>query len=351
MDVHPLVTAWLSQLDPTPAPSTLAVYRKTLGGAFRVLDPLTCGTQDLTNWVSTHYRTKSTREATSRLLRRFFGWLTDVRARPDNPMDDPRTDHRIAAWATWRRGNGIRETTIRLHVSVLRRLASVVDLDTATAGELAGWMASNRQWSPETRNTALSAVRSYFGWAHDSGTRPDNPASTLRRVKVPPPDPRPVPEQVLHEVLDEVAADPQARLMVLLAAHAGLRRAEIAGLRRDHLDGDLLRVRGKGGKVRTVPVSGELLDRLIACPPGWIFPGRFPGQHVCNEYVGQRLSQLLPPGYTAHKLRHRFATRVYHRTGDLLILQSLMGHASPVTTRTYVRIDTDDLRRVAAAAL
>ena len=96
------------------------------------------------------------------------------------------------------------------------------------------------------------------------GLRPDDPVERLRSVRIPQNAPRPVPEDVLRAALARASrADVRAsnpRLMILLAAYAGLRAAEIAQVRREDLDDDLLRVDGKGGKIRVVPVSGELLE-------------------------------------------------------------------------------------------
>lgn len=77
---------------------------------------------------------------------------------------------------------------------------------------------------------------------------------------------------------------------------------------------------------------------LADCPEGWLFPGRFGGP-VTPDYVGRRLSKLLGPGWTAHTLRHRYAQAVYSGSGNVLALQSLLGHSSPETTLRYVEVD------------
>lgn len=255
----------------------------------------------------------------------------------------------IETWVHWRKACGVKESTLRTQMSVLRRLAAATDLDSATTDDLAGWVARH-DWQRETRRVAVNSIRSYYKWLALTGRRTDNPAAALALCKPPPPRPRPVTEDMLSHAMEH-APDEQTRLMVLLAAYAGLRRAEIAGLHTNDLDGDCLRVIGKGDRPRTVPIGGELLQALRRCPPGWIFPGRWPGTHVEVSYVGKRLAALLPTGYTGHKLRHRYASRIYCRTNDLLAVQELLGHASPVTTRRYIETDLDRLRAVAAAAL
>ena len=131
--------------------------------------------------------------------------------------------------------------------------------------------------------------------------------------------------------------------MLLLAASCGLRRAEIAGLHTDMLSGGRLRVTGKGGRTRMVPVRNEDLVRMLAeWPEGWLFPGRFGGP-VTPDYVGRRLSKLLGRGWSAHSLRHRYASTVYAGSRDVLALQKLLGHSSPETTQRYVELDEQAL--------
>lgn len=140
--------------------------------------------------------------------------------------------------------------------------------------------------------------------------------------------------------------------MVRLAGELGLRRGEVARVHSDDvvtdLDGWSLVVHGKGDRTRLVPLSPVLARELRALPPGWAFPGD-DGGHLSPRWVGKLVGRLLPPGMTMHGLRHRFATRAYHVDRDLLTVQQLLGHASPVTTRAYVQIGEQAKRRLVAA--
>src|SRR4029077_9822085 len=103
----------------------------------------------------------------------------------------------------------------------------------------------------------------YFRFLQRSGLRTDNPAEMLDPVSVPRGVPRPAPEHIYEAALD--AADPRARLAMLLAGQCGLRRGEIARLHSRDLEQDLmgytLRVTGKGGHTRMVPLPDE--DRAL----------------------------------------------------------------------------------------
>ena len=98
--------------------------------------------------------------------------------------------------------------------------------------------------------------------------------------------------------------------MIRLGAECGLRRGEIARVHSDDVVADSagrsLIVRGKGDKQRIVPLPDDLAG-IIMDARGYLFPGRF-GGHVEESYIGDHISRLLPDGYAAHTLRHRFAT-------------------------------------------
>lgn len=228
----------------------------------------------------------------------------------------------------------------------LARLASEHDLATVTADQLLTWLASH-DWAPETRKSAREALILFYGWGVKHGLREDNPMAEIAPTRIPPPCPRPVPDSVLARA--RMAASPDEMLMIDLGCFAGLRASEIASLHSRCLEDDYLRIEGKGQRTRIIPIPPELACRIAERPSGWTFPGRFPGTHLTAGVVVRRLSALLGD-YTAHSLRHRYASRCYDATGDLLALQELLGHSSPSTTRRYVRVTMTRLRATALAA-
>ncbi len=173
-------------------------------------------------------------------------------------------------------------------------------------------------------------------------------------VREAPPAPRPAPEVAYRGALRD--ADPLERVMLRLAAEAGLRRGEVCRVHARDVVADLvgwsLVVHGKGGKDRTVPLSDGVADLVrAACDAGggWAFPGSDDG-HLSAQWVGKRIGRLLPAGVTMHQLRHRFATRAYAVDQDMFAVQELLGHASPATTRRYVAVDRGALRRAMSGA-
>src|SRR5262245_44755121 len=127
-----------------------------------------------------------------------------------------------------------------------------------TTADLLSWLAT-QQWAPETRKSYRSALRSFYGWAVQAGHTKRDPSATLPAVRTDAPPPRPAPDAVLSSALRR--ASDRDRLILLLAAYGGLRRAEIARLRWSDLDLETATVRvvGKGGKVRTLPLHPLLL--------------------------------------------------------------------------------------------
>jgi integrase len=179
-----------------------------------------------------------------------------------------------------------------------------------------------------------------------------NPAELLPEVPGGHPRPRPCPDDVWHELL--ATAAPREQMMARLACEAGLRRAEVARCRREHLIQDRggwsLIVVGKGGRQRVVPVTDDLAAAITTfCPGGWLFPNGT-GGHLGVKHVGVLLSRLMPQGWTAHTLRHRFASRGYAGTGNLRAVQEALGHASIATTQRYTAVSRDDVRAVSEAA-
>ena len=202
-------------------------------------------------------------------------------------------------------------------------------------------------WGPESMKSARTVWRGFYKWAYGESHTPYDPAAGLDPVKVPAASPRPAPESAVAVI--DCHPDPRVRLMGMLAAHVGLRCAEVACVHCDDLVGDWLRVHGKGGKVRTVPVVHPvLLDRLQQVD-GWAFPNGH-GDHLSPGHVTRLLSAALPDGWTGHTLRHRCATVAYSRTHNLLAVGRALGHSRPETTQRYVALPDEDLRAVMTAA-
>ncbi|MFB9378623.1 tyrosine-type recombinase/integrase [Kineococcus gynurae] len=274
--------------------------------------------------------------------------------RPTSPTLHAPWDHLITGWTAWMRAAHRPVGTIdlrRYHLGRIRRWFEPLHAAELTTQDLAEFIAAHA-WQKETARSYRASLRSFYGWAHAVGLVVDDPARALPSITPSRGRPRPTPTSVFQTAL--AAAGPRERLMLLLAAHAGLRRAEIAHVHTRDVEEDLLgfalRVHGKGDVVRRVPLTDDLARALRAAPPGWVFPSPG-GGHLTPAHVGKLVSTLLPEGWTTHTLRHRFASRAYAGSRDLRAVQELLGHSKPETTARYTEVPADDLRKVVLLAV
>lgn len=261
----------------------------------------------------------------------------------------------IHEWITFNAAQGNAASTCytrRQHLQRTARTIGVVDPWTVTTRQLVDWF-GRQPWATETRRSYRTTLRGFYRWAVEAGHVAASPALALPRVKPARPNPQPAPDSVYLPTL--AIADDRERLMLRLAAEHGMRRAEVASVHTvrdlvEDLAGWSLTVHGKGGKDRVVPLLDDVAAQLRGLPAGWAFPGNDHG-HLSPRWVGKLLNRLLPGEWTMHKLRHRAATRWWDASDrDLFVVQELLGHASPATTRAYVAVVDERLRRAVERA-
>ncbi|WP_182357800.1 tyrosine-type recombinase/integrase [Tomitella gaofuii] len=265
----------------------------------------------------------------------------------------PAWEEAISAWETELRSIGRPRSTRYQRCYHLRRLGHD-HRDTTpwqiTREHLVYWFAAH-DWAPETRRSYRASVRGFYEWAIATGRTAVDPAASLPAIRLPRVRPRPAPNDVVDAGMR--AVDHRTRLMIYILALTGLRRAEVAAIHaRDlerSIDGWQLRVVGKGGHERVVPVDRDLAAMIRERGDGWIFPGQIDG-HLSPAHLGKLVSRALPDGWTAHNLRHRFATVTYRESRDIRAVQELLGHASIRTTQIYTDVPQGVLRTVASAA-
>lgn len=257
----------------------------------------------------------------------------------------------INGWTDTLRSAGLSAQTIKsrrykmVHLAALLMPSGPKDVTTEQIVQAF----ARQQWKPETRKAYRNTISSFFRWLHKSGRRSDDPSLDVPRVKKPHAHPRPCPDRYIAAAMEKATSS--EKLMIRLGAECGLRRGEIARVHSDDVVADnagrSLIVRGKGDKQRIVPLPDDLAG-IIMDARGYLFPGRF-GGHVEESYIGDHISRLLPDGYAAHTLRHRFATTAYAATHDLFVVAELLGHESVETTEHYVAMPDGRLREATAA--
>jgi integrase/recombinase XerC len=236
------------------------------------------------------------------------------------------------------------------------------DLARLDAKRFRAFMAARRHAGVSGRSLArtMSALRMFFRWLEAEEITASRAVLQVALPRVPHGVPKPLTVDKAQAVVDDRSADDDwlvARdtAVLLLLYGSGLRIAEaLAIVRKDApIDGrEVLRVAGKGGKERLVPVlpvTRAAIVRYVALCP---FPlasdsplflgargGRLSPRIV--QLVMSRLREALglPATATPHALRHSFATHLLSAGADLRQIQELLGHASLSTTQVYTEVD------------
>ena len=232
--------------------------------------------------------------------------------------------------------------------------------------------------SKATRARRLSAIRQMFRFAFEEGWRADNPALRIAGPGKPQRLPQLLSEAEVVALLTAArshgrTADDRLRntaMMELLYA-TGLRVTELVSLPQAAVRGDprMILVKGKGGKERMVPLSapakaalaawlahldaeGEALRAAGKPVPKALFPAKSAAGHLTRQQFFVMLKALAaqagldPARVTPHTLRHAFATHLLAHGADLMVIQTLLGHADVATTEIYTHVLDQHLKNL-----
>ena len=193
-----------------------------------------------------------------------------------------------------------------------------------------------------TRRSWLAQLHGFYRWCVEEELTAADPTARITPPKARRILPRPIDGDDLVTAIR--AARPEMRAILSLAAFAGLRCQEIAGLERDDVieAKGLLRIRhGKGDKERLIPIHPDVMAALRCLPmprTGYLFR-RLRGGPYSPNWMSVCISKYLDEmgiDATAHMCRHWFATEVYGACHDIRITQELLGHSDPSTTAGYI---------------
>ena len=290
---------------------------------------------------------------------------------------------------------GLAANTVESYRRDLRRYeaslagAGKARLGDVTPADVAEFLATLREGDAEHEALAVSsaaraviAVRGLHAFAAAQGLAETDPA----RDVAPPTPPRRLPKAItLAEVErllaasgpgpDDPSADPRMlrdRALLEFLYGTGARISEVTGLDVDelHLDADpVVRLAGKGGKQRVVPVGSYAVralqaylvrarpalaaaSRRISVSPAVFLNAR--GGRLTRQgawgvlHAAAERARL--PDVSPHTLRHSFATHMLDGGADIRVVQELLGHASVATTQVYTLITVDRLREVYASS-
>jgi integrase/recombinase XerC len=250
---------------------------------------------------------------------------------------------------------------------------SVADMGTIAAAELRAYLAFRRDpgeggeggLQPRSLSQSLSSIRAFHRYLDHRLDTPNAAIGLVRGPRIKVGAPRPVSEDQAHGLIAELSLDPDREdwevardeAVLTLLWGCGLRISEGLSLtRRDAPLADSLRIAGKGGKTRIVPVLDivrERVDAYLAALPFVLEPdaplfrakrgGPLSPRHVQATMQNLRSSLGLSDRATPHALRHSFATHLLGAGADLRSIQDLLGHASLSTTQRYTQVDAAGL--------
>ncbi|MDO5724582.1 MAG: tyrosine recombinase XerC [Flaviflexus sp.] len=242
-------------------------------------------------------------------------------------------------------------------------------LDRLTPGQLRAWLSAQQALGAARSSLARrsAAIRSFTAWAHNNGILDTDPGAALGSPKIDNRLPRVLTESQAERLLSyarDLAEDGNRSKIRNWAAcellyGCGLRISEMTGLNLvDIEDPTVIRVLGKGGKERIVPIGAPGRDALAAYlrvrpqflvePTDALMLGDRGGRLDPRTFRGILARLATGAGVSAispHDLRHSAATHMLDGGSDLRTVQEYLGHASLGTTQRYTHVSTDRLRR------
>ena len=233
---------------------------------------------------------------------------------------------------------------------------------TAGASQIQSYLGLKLRQGASPRSSArfLSAARSFYRWALREGHIVDDPTLRIESPKQGRPLPKSLSETDVEELLSapdlELALEFRDRTMLEILYACGLRVSELVGLEVEQvgLNQGIVRVLGKGGKERLVPMGEEALDWLTQYMRGpriellrghssnVLFPSNRSREMTRQTFwyriklYGERAG--IQAHLSPHTLRHAFATHLLNHGADLRVVQMLLGHSDLSTTQIYTHV-------------
>ena len=296
------------------------------------------------------------RDALQRQVERFLDHLTVERGLSSHTVAAYRRD--LDRYAVFLRSRGVTDAR---RVDDAAVTAHVAALSASTHGD-------GRPYRATSVVRALSSIRAFHRSLLRDGHVSKDPSSGVVRPKLPRSLPKPlgvddVARVLAHPDLSEKGLRDRAVLETLYGA--GLRVSELVGTDVDDIDLDegSVRVLGKGGKERDVPIGRYARDAIstylvrvrptLATPRSRsaLFLNRRNGGRLTRQGVARILAEHaagagISKRVSPHTLRHSFATHLLEGGADVRVVQELLGHASVATTQVYTLVTRDHLREV-----
>lgn len=220
------------------------------------------------------------------------------------------------------------------------------------------WFASIAHFAPSTRRARLSVVKLFCRWLVVEGKVKRDPSIAIKAPRQPRALPK-VLERPAVVALLEACPDARARLIVLLMCQLGLRCVEVSRLELGDITPTQVRVRGKGGHERALPLLPEVSSALNVylgergMRAGSLIQNyKRPGRGLTSHTISQLMRQLMfdagvkqapHDGKSAHGLRRTCATDMLDAGADIIDVAEALGHANLASVRHYAKYNVKRL--------
>jgi site-specific recombinase XerD len=230
------------------------------------------------------------------------------------------------------------------------RLDTSVDVQPVFITDYFSFINSRKTYKPTTTHRIISSLSSFYRFLYSQGVITANPMIAIERPKIKDQELRYLKHSQVIRLIASITDD-RDRLIVRTIYATGVRVSELCGINIEDIDfeDEMIKVRGKGGKIRIVFVDHETLEdisRFIGNRiEGPLFLGQ-QGHHISPRSIQHIFKLYAPQGITPHKIRHSYASELYRRSKNLRVVQENLGHTSIKTTEIYLHTDLDERKRV-----
>ncbi|HET8572625.1 MAG TPA: tyrosine-type recombinase/integrase [Edaphocola sp.] len=260
-------------------------------------------------------------------------------------------------------------TDLQQMAAYLETTYGIRDCSAVTAIHLRSWLSElkGRGMGNRSLKRKIAALNTFFQYLMAQVKTAANPSGHLLLPKTDKPLPKFLSEKQTEGLIGEWPPDDDfeawtQRLIIELLYQTGMRRAELIGLKGKDIDYSIgrLQVFGKGGKMRLIPLNGNLLKKLnhyIGLKNNkFVLPvenvlSLSSGKPLYPQYVYRTVKRYLSAVTTLdkkspHVLRHTFASQLLNNGADLMAIKELLGHQSLAATQVYTHLNIERLKEV-----
>jgi site-specific recombinase XerD len=230
------------------------------------------------------------------------------------------------------------------------RLDTEIDTSPMMINDFLAFLTSLRDYKATTLQRIISSLSSFYRYCYTQGVVDSNPLAAIDRPKIKEKELRYLKHNQVLSLFNSINNE-RDRLIIRTIYATGVRVSELCSTNIEDIDFEdrIIRVKGKGGKIRTVFIDEDTLQDINHYTSGRISGPLFEGQqgkNISPRTVQHIFERYAPAGITPHKIRHSYASELYRRSKNLRVVQENLGHSSIQTTEVYLHTDIDERREV-----